>query len=353
MPLDLRGLSPEQTRNIGQLALAVGGQQQQARQFQQRMAQRKSEQSQRADVARVQAKLKLMDSMVQQKLEQKKIAIQKQRADAYSKLAETQRTQAEAAASVAQREAKMLDRKLEAIQSMQGKSADTNWGPMSLGAVMLVGDKLPGLKPTDTEWKKLDTFTGTDNKRYATLFNPSTGETKVEPTDVEVPPDSTGRPREFETLGGKLEDVEKSLNRRHGVGEFTQLDPAEAQQWNDESLYAEALLRQQPELAPGSASGRAYRTIQRITTKRKRLGTLRKDRKKATKTVEDLLSDMWDVSASIETANTSSEEVDLVAPPEYNDAASLLTVLEEAGWDQEEAKQIINDAWAKVLERKQ
>lgn len=319
--IDFSGMNPEQISDVGSFANAMAGRQLQAA----RMVQQGQQFEQRMQSERVNQKLKLLDAMINKEFQKKKLKIQQQRADAYERYYNTQ-------SNKAKMEMEQLERQAEFLDNAQNIQVDTTAGKTSLAMALRIGDKLPGFQITDNKWKKINTWVNDEGMQMATLLQPATGKTKtselgkvgVEGQDLE----------KWETPGAKIKEAEMSLNKHHGVGAFTELDPQEADQWADEKQLAIGMMEESGwQLPAGKATQKSYNLVQKYNKQFKELQNLRGGRSKQIDQVKKVIRTMSKM------APYSSE---------YNDVANLVQPLVDKGYSQEEAADLINAAWTSL-----
>jgi len=163
-----QGMTPEQiaqTRSLGQqdtqqaMSFAKALSQAGINQEQLTLQQQQLEETKRAQ--RTQEKMQVIETVLNQKMGERKHKIEAQRADAYSRMAEAQARQADSTVAKHQKEIQQADNQARLIEDMQNFKVPTNMGEINLGTAYLLQSSGLDVKIA-SEDSVVQTFVGDD-----------------------------------------------------------------------------------------------------------------------------------------------------------------------------------------------
>jgi hypothetical protein len=221
---DYQGLNPEQIAQVRQLG-------QQSRQ----------------------QKMQLLQMAIDSKIQERKMQIDAQRADAYDKMVQAQTLQAEAAAQAQRRKMEDYERKSRFLESMQNTTLKTQWGEMPATQALMMKEYGFPIKAQEGD-KVIDTFQDDEGNVRALIvrngsvdvtsdFEDLQGFDKLPDKEVQLSPgeraEETARGRTKGDIGSAdwIADLKEAAGRQY---ELTAFSPRK-----EDQRKAKKLLRQQ------------------------------------------------------------------------------------------------------------
>lgn len=239
--IDFGGMSPEQMTAVGQLAQQVAGQQQRQQQLEQE-----------AKANRINQKMEMLRLGTTRAMNEKKLKVEQQRADAYDRMVQAQQQQATTAAQQAEAEMAQLQKQEQFLENAGATTVKTNAGDMPLAEAMTIaemGGKEAGFKITDEEWKKVATTTNKEGRTVLHMLQPSTGKTKdVETTAIE----------ESEDVSEKIDDAVKTSSKLLGESQLAGLKSDVQLEAADSNVLSTVIGRENPDLASSTIGTKAF-----------------------------------------------------------------------------------------------
>jgi hypothetical protein len=254
--------------------------------------------------------MQMLETAIGQKMEQKKLQVQKQRADAYDKMADAQTRQADMSARKLRAEMDKLKRQEAFLDKASSIPVKTTAGEMSMAtAISLAKMGAPGLEITDDEWKYIDTITNSEGKPVNMMMHPRTGEVKeVEASFEEMPGASDGDLSKWESLEGKMGSMANHAAKLWGESDWQGLDLAVQDKVSDTGAVGATLLKENPEMTSTEAGRRAMQQTKRYYTALENIkegdqASARKQIKQALKFATDIVSRAMKTNTDVTTTN--------------------------------------------------
>ena len=347
MELDLRGLNPQQISDVGQFALNLGQMQQQASQFKQRQALQREQLASQEARARVQQKLSLLGTAINQKFQKRKLALEERRAAMLEPLYEAQTSQAQQAAAKYRREIEQMDQEAQFLERSQGTTVQTSMGELPLSTALVLGQReLPGFEITDTSWKSMGSFVDAEGNEVEKLLQPATGATTTRALGT-TQPDETTTPK-YASLAGMIESGAEHGLKLLGRSEFESLRGVQAQdKAADMSKVTELFVKYRGEdKATGVAEGTdATNLIKRYYKAGNDIPAPGKERVKSVNKVTTMLKQLVRVGGLAKETGVSLENTSF-------NKDFVWEQLLDRGYDTDEAQTIIDAAIARVRNAK-